>query len=222
MKLTDDIVYNQVRRNFLGINTFKFLFVPLLLYAFCLTIAMFDVSLCEWVSVLIAFIYVFYLSALHKEFIDIRVSLIGEFEKYVRDDINFVKSPTLPKNPYLTDGYIYAVEKNYEFSKPFALSYTVTKIVLNGKTYTYEGGNLDDFKLETLKDFERSGKGIVAIRNKYGQYIWIKGDDFNHGKLYRFYKLFQIYLLRILLFVGLLVPLIWLLRPIWLNEINVE
>lgn len=233
MKITDMGAYNRTQLTKMEIKRFKFLFVPLVLSAFCIISTIFHISLSGEFRLIISFVYCSYLLGLNNAFKERGVSLIEEFVKQARADINYTKSQELPENPYLRNGYLYAKSHNEEFPEPYELKYSIYSnkiftidgyvseyisiISIDGKEYKYTGfgEDLDKFKVNALRDFENKGYEIVAITNEYGQYLWDKGDDFKHGKLYKRLKMWQLYLLKSVIFICLLTPVVYLVKPMF-------
>lgn len=228
----------QIEKRRLSIYRLRFFIIPLIVCSACLFVNLYSIHIPSAVRLVGAVLYVLSCMSYYYTYFDHRGQhLFGEIEKQIYNDIAFYKTPNLPDNPPICNGYIYAKKIGLDYSKPYELKFELqgrrvltmdgymtecfASIKLAGKDYNYhcyDGVNLDRFKLNALRDFESGGYEVKAIKNEFGQYLWIKGDYFKHGKFYKWYQIAKLSLLKVLLFVSLLVPLISLLKPYDLSE----
>lgn len=235
--MSDDTAYVQARRNTFSIFRVTCLFWPMSFGALCLLLSIFGINPSESIRCILAFVYFFGLAA-HSYSVSNygTVSIFGDIKKRYKDQMMFSQTEELPKDPPLRDnGYVFARKKMEfndslytEYSEPYFVEFKITsdasyvdtfrislsidgnKLVNDGR-FSYEG--CSEIKHEALKRFEDLGYNVVAIKNKYGDYMWIKGTYKNILQLQIIYIKLKMLLLQCLWFACQIAPLLWLLKP---------
>ena len=229
------VVEQRIDNQKLNVCRLTFVLVPLVVCAACLFTSIYSINIPDALRVIGAFLYFMWCAGTKHAFESNGSRLTGDIDRMIRNEIAFFKSPELPKNPPLCNGFIYAKKIGAEYSEPFELKFSLSgtrvfgayqteyssKISLAGKDYNYhcyDGENLDRFKLNALRDFESGGYEVNAIKNEFGQYLWVKGDYFKHGKFYKNLLIAKLNLIKVLIFVSMLIPLIFMLRPLYFGD----
>lgn len=234
--MKDDAAYLQTKRNTFSIFRVTCLFWPMSFGAICLTLSTFGINPSESIRCILAFVYFLGLLAHYNAVNDYcTASIFSDIKKRYKDQMVFSQTKDLPEDPPLRDeGYVFARKRmelnDYlytEYSNPYFVELKIThdasyidtfrislsidgNKLVDDERFSYEG--CSKIKYNALKRFEELGYNVVAIKNKYGDYMWIKGICKNISQPQIIYIKLKLFLLQFLWFACQIAPLLWLLN----------
>ena len=179
---------------------------------------------------ILGFFYVMILMGMYHEKLDRpRTSLFWEFSTKINHRINFFMTPDLPTNPPLSEGYLYARKPNEEFSNPYPMNaylmnhgkdidfntvyvfyVEIANYHWNGKGY--DGKDWNEFKLECLRDFENLGYVVEGLKDKWGEWLWNRGNPYKRSKVDKCVDVCQMMIYKGLVIASIFTPFLFLAK----------
>lgn len=186
--MTYDEAYDISKQNQKDIHTVKLLLCPLIFCVICLIISLFGIRVHIAIKIASCYIYIAYL---YSESGELKNPIFHEIEKRRMQNKLFFKSPNIPRFPPLYNGgFVYAKRRyDYEEGEPEYSTYSdpyPVKIDINHDICTIYIDNQkmiskstyypSDLFNDALINFEAKGYYVDAIMNRYGDYVWIRGQ----------------------------------------------
>lgn len=144
------------------------------------------------VTSILAVVYFYGLLLSYRPFSYYECSLFNDIKIRNKQNKRFFCSEDLPSSPPLFDqGYVWAKEPSEygnaysDYSKPFIVNIVFScnncTILIGGMKCAsgqiFYKEEYDKLKTKALYQFEKAGYYIKAIKNKYGDYLWIRGKQ---------------------------------------------
>ncbi|MDE7081055.1 MAG: hypothetical protein K2O78_05330 [Muribaculaceae bacterium] len=227
--------YDEVCRNKANNNKIWLLLIPLAANAISLFLTTFQdyISLPFWLLVFSGLVYLLVLGGLYHGLTENGSGIFDEIQKRNAERLKFSTSPSLtPDIPLPHDGYLIARKNDNEKCSTFRLHSHIVEIgkdvdfnTLHQYSIQIEGskrqnrqvyGSMDlrRFKSECLSRFEQSGYEIIAIQNKFGDYLWIKKEASTCSRFDRIYLKGIVWVYRIIYLIAVLMPFLYF--PTWI------
>lgn len=233
--MTDNEARDVIEQNVDRIEHTKRLLWPLVFCAICLLLD------CCKVKVEIHFVFKLYICIFYLAFggfigKQLKIPVLYEIRNREKLKNSFFMSPEIPKCPPLCDGgLLYAKRlKRYEDGMPIYSEFSDPYLIKNARTYigmdidcndvykyticigdktiisTKDVSNLGMYK-EVLVEFEKLGYQVEAIKDKYGDYVWFRGEAETRSKFDKITSNIKLCLLDFVWFICNIAPVVWFL-----------
>lgn len=219
--ISEDDVSIDIRPNEINIARNKFWIAVILEYAVATVFVLFHVSITPKWGITLSMIFLLVLFSVYYTIKEDKESLFVDFDKRLSDDCRFSRSENIPENPPIQEGYVYLRRRGEEFSSAYKTTFSIRGIERDfdmntvcscmmtiGKVEIKSGYvySILEFKRQCLEFLEQNGMEVRAIKNKYGDYVWIRGSFQCRGKMYKIYQKTKLLIFKILLFIACLLP----------------
>ena len=211
--VSDSFVYEQSQKMMRPTQRLSYFVLVLASYFIVNILETYHVGLSDTWKIVISIIYLFLLSAFYYATGE---SLFEDIDRKLKRKGQFFKSPALPDYPPLChEGFVYLKNKEGEDSSAYPVEFFGTKSGMDidcNAVYSYtlkigerEWHGSTSFYSEAiyrcLRQLEEEGLQTVAIKDKFGQYTWIRGEHYKESKLTKTLIQLRLILLKALVFI---------------------